>query len=633
MIFKNNKNNYYKLRQNEWLISLGNGSYSMQNLLLIPSRRYHSLYNCALNPPVDRTSYFHSIDETIDINGKFYNLYSCQLDSKNYLPEGFNHIKKISVLPDKVKYTYIIEDIKIIKIFYSENDGILKIKYIIENNSLKKLSFFIRPYFEKRKTDSLNDFTEDFFNTGDIIINENFLFKIDRKSNFIKKKFNKDLFLKNEFDYEMVKHKLGVSSPGYYNYSFYKKKNELNISFGTSEREKKILKLKDKIKFNRRSIHYFSKFSKNFIVNNNDKIYIMAGYPWFGPWGRDTFISLPGLLIYQKHYKETHQVIDSFLLKGKKGIIPNVILESSQTLFNTADASLWLINAVYEFYICSKDKSVIDKYYPFLNKIIFYYRKGTINNIKMDKEDFLIQAGSKKTQLTWMDAKNKGVVFTPRYGKTVEINALWYNAVKIMEFFSKKINLNNNAINFFNLGENIKENFNKKFWNPDKNYLNDFICENGINSQLRPNQLYALSLPFNVVTNKNKMKKIIIICSKHLHTKSGIRTLSPVEKDYKGEYKGNWFERDSCYHQGTVWPFLTGAYFEAFLKTNNFSEISCKFIKKSVKNFIFENCSKTGCGFIPEIFDGDSPNKAQGAPMQAWSCAEILKVYLKYFNH
>jgi predicted glycogen debranching enzyme len=249
----------------------------------------------------------------------------------------------------------------------------------------------------------------------------------------------------------------------------------------------------------------------------------------------------------------------------------------------------------------------------------------------MHKEDHLLCAGDKHTQLTWMDAQRDGITFTPRYGKAVEINALWYNAIKIFENFSKIDGFSQNAVKAFELGEKVKDSFNRVFWSNTDNYLYDCIHTEKDNS-LRPNQLFSISLPFAVVTDTDKIKSIVDICTKRLYTENGIRTLSCDSKDYKGNYSGNWFERDSCYHQGTAWPYLLGTYFESYLINERFSVEAKDHVRQSLIDFIVRNHKKSGCGFISEIFDGSGPQLPHGAPMQAWSSAELIRIWMKYFN-
>ncbi|MCK9224414.1 MAG: amylo-alpha-1,6-glucosidase [Candidatus Muirbacterium halophilum] len=627
MIFHVDIKKIRDFEKREFLLSLGNGSYSMNNILLIPSRRYHSLYNYALNPPINRKSFIHNIEETVCIDGQYFNIFSRRLSNETIFPEGYKFIKKIIIKKNFVIWFYKIKDILIIKKLTSDQNN-LNLSYSIRNKKNHNVKLFIRPFFENRDTDSLISEQFNVEISGDNIKNNCIYIKPENHIEFKKDSTKADYFLLNEWKYKMPENLLTLNSPGY----FITEHNESgDISFNIfAEEKRKVINLEYK-KIHNHSLQSLLDFSESFIVNNKDNIFLIAGFPWFGPWGRDTFISLPGLVIYTQAFDIADNILESFSKNILDGIIPNLITETGECHYNTVDSSLWFINAIWELYTVSKEKKYIDKYYEIISSILFNYRKGTINNIFMDKNDFLINAGDLNTQLTWMDAKRNNVCFTPRFGKAVEINALWYNAVKIFEQFSEISGFSQNAVKMFELGEKIKDSFNRNFWSEEYNYLFDCIHKDKDNS-LRPNQLFSISLPFPVITDKQKIKKIVNICTKKLYTENGIRTLSPDSINYKSNYSGDWFERDSCYHQGTAWPFLIGTYFESYLISENFSEISKNNVKKILIDFVIRNHRKSGCGYIPEIFDGSGPQIPQGAPMQAWSSAEILRLWIKYFN-
>ncbi|MFW5782164.1 MAG: amylo-alpha-1,6-glucosidase, partial [Candidatus Muiribacteriaceae bacterium] len=493
------------------------------------------------------------------------------------------------------------------------------------------ISFFIRPFFENREASSLDSNNPQIHFSGDHILAGEYSMRPLEECNLIKGEESKRIYLHKEAEYGMEKFFLDVFSPSYYRIdSSHNIKLDLEFCFDGDLKEQSAIPRRE---CSDRHMNYLSEFSRNFIVSDNENTYIMAGYPWFGPWGRDTFISLPGLLIYHKEYKIAENIIDSYCRLIKDGIIPNVVTDTSDILYNTADASLWLINSIYLLYIMSGERRIADKYYSLINNIVFKYRIGTFNNIFMDKADLLISAGSPHTQLTWMDASRDGVVFTPRYGKTVEINALWYNSICIFQFFSGLIGESSNSLSLFRLSEKIRSNFMYRFWNDEKKYLNDYIStDSSINSQLRPNQLYALSLPFPVVNDKDIADAILNQCEKLL-TPNGVRTLSPDHSDYKGEYCGNWFERDSAYHQGTAWSFLYPVYIEALLKRHRDDKTMKEEIRKRLQDYTHKNIYRACVGYLPEIWNGSAPYIPHGTPAQAWSTAEMLRVWFMYFEN
>jgi len=632
MLFSSEKENILNHIDKEWLLTYGNGSYTLNNLFLIQSRRYHSLFSFAKRPPTDRHSIFNSFDETINIDGVFYNLFSVRTDKDKIFPEGHLYIKEISIKADCIIWIYDINDLILEKrLSTNKKENSLDIRYRIKKipKDFKNISIYFRPFLEDRKSENIDFSPGDFFKIHKKLINDNFQLSSQPDCEFIEETYTKDIFLKKEDDYKMEKCRLKVSSPGYFRFEL---KDRKEIIFHFSEIiEKNRFEIKSKHISDDPLINSLYDHSLSFITKKDKQYFIMAGYPWFGPWGRDTFISLPGLAILTQHTDIAENIIDSFARLEKNGIIPNTIQENTEHLYNTVDASLWMINSIYQLYKNTNKDEIIKKYFSIINRIIFEYRKGTINNIHMDKSDSLIYAGKKNTQLTWMDAKNQGKAFTPRWGKAVEINALWYNALCILRLFSEKLGLNDNINNLNSLIDRVKRSFIINFWNEEKGYLYDFINEERKDDSLRPNMLYAVSLPFPVIDYTIKVKKVFE-ASKKLFNKYALRSLSKNHKDYKGEYKGDWFQRDSTYHQGTAWPFLLGVYLEAWIK----SEENSSEVKEQVRDFITryldENMKIMGIGFIPELFNGDAPYIPHGTPMQAWSSAEILRIYLMYLT-
>ena len=360
---------------------------------------------------------------------------------------------------------------------------------------------------------------------------------------------------------------------------------------------------------------------------------ILAGYPWFADWGRDAFIALPGLLLATGRFDEAKSVLTTFAAAADKGMIPNRFDDRSETAhFNSVDASLWFINAAFQYLRATDDsKAFMQQLIPTIRWIIDSYQKGTRFGIHADA-DGLITAGDEQTQLTWMDAKCDGIAFTPRYGKAVEVNALWYNSLCLLaEFYGGRDE--ENAKRYESMAEKVRTSFRELFWNESKGYLNDCILPNGsIDDSLRPNQIFAVSLNFSPLTDQQQAS-VVEVVQNHLLTPYGLRTLSPDAADYKGEYTGPMRQRDEAYHQGTVWPYLMGFFIEAYLKVNKFSPES----KNQAAEFVeplLEHLTEDGClGSISEIFDGDEPHKPKGCFAQAWSVAELIRAYQLINSH
>ncbi len=354
---------------------------------------------------------------------------------------------------------------------------------------------------------------------------------------------------------------------------------------------------------------------------------ILAGYPWFADWGRDAFISLPGLLLSTGRFDEAKSVLTTFAAVADEGMIPNRFDDrSGTTYFNSVDASLWFINAAFQYLKASGDsKTFIQELMPAIRWIIDSYHKGTRFDIRADA-DGLITAGNNQTQLTWMDAKYDGLAFTPRCGKAVEVNALWYNSLCLLAQFYIDRDAQN-AKHYKSMADKVQKSFSELFWNESKGYLNDCILPDGlVDESLRPNQIFAVSLPFSALSPEQQ-KSVVNVMQKQLLTPYGLRTLNVQDSRYKGVYTGPQQQRDEAYHQGTVWAFLIGPFVEGFLKVNGFSRKS----KKKAAEFIqplLQHMTKDGClGSVSEIFDGDAPHKPRGCIAQAWSVAELIRAY------
>ena len=363
---------------------------------------------------------------------------------------------------------------------------------------------------------------------------------------------------------------------------------------------------------------------------------ILAGYPWFADWGRDAFISLPGLLLTTGRFDEAKSVLTTFAAAADEGMIPNRFDDrNDSTYFNSVDASLWFINAAFQYLKASGElrlqlsrshaKTFMQDLMPAIAKIIDAYNKGTRFDIHADA-DGLITAGNFQTQLTWMDAKYDGVAFTPRCGKAVEVNALWYNALCLLAQFyiDRDAEI---AKHYKAMADKVQRSFCELFWNESKGCLNDCILPDGsVDESLRPNQIFAVSLPFSALSPAQQ-KSVLNVVQKQLLTPYGLRTLNVQDSRYKGVYTGPQQQRDEAYHQGTVWAFLMGPFVEGFLKVNGFSRKS----KKKAAEFIqplLQHMTKDGClGSVSEIFDGDAPHKPRGCIAQAWSVAELIRAY------
>ncbi|MDB1968183.1 amylo-alpha-1,6-glucosidase [Clostridium tertium] len=640
-----------------WMIGNGIGGYSNCTVSGGSAMMHHGYLIAALNPPVNRYLIFARTQEEVSINGRTYDLTSQQYinASKN----GQEHLDRFNfdTIPE---YIYRVEDViikKSISMEYGYNTT--AVCYEIENGT-EDLTFKMIPLFNYRLS-------------GDSIEKSNlkFIKEVEGNKLILTPEENKDVkitfyasegeyydrslipttmatpnYLFEENQYYMIDNRtgfLGIDN----HYTPY----EINIKIKAKETKRfyVICTLEEEInktgfeieeEYKKRAEDLIKKagykddFASNlvkasdhFIVNRNSTGLktILAGYPWFTDWGRDTMIAFEGLVLCTKRFKDAREILESFSKYVRNGLVPNLFPDANtEPLYNTVDASLWYFQAVYKYlkYTDTDEdyKFIEEKIYDKLVEIFKAYSTKTDFSIRMD-EDGLIFAGSGVDQVTWMDVRVGDFVVTPRHGKPVEINALWYNALCIMEELRSKFNKED--LNYRKLSLKVKNSFNKKFWNEDKKCLFDVVDEN--DDKIRPNQLWAVSLPFSIL-DREKEKSIVEVAYKHLYSTYGLRSLSFMDEEFKNKYIGKLFKRDLAYHMGTTWGFLIGPFITAYCKVNDYNEKAIKKAKEMIS--VFEDHMKDGCiNGIAEIFDGEFSSTSRGCYSQAWSVGEVLRIY------
>ena len=355
---------------------------------------------------------------------------------------------------------------------------------------------------------------------------------------------------------------------------------------------------------------------------------VLAGLPWFTDWGRDTMIAFTGLTLCTKRFKEAEEILLTFARYIRHGIVPNMFPDDNMPpLYNTVDASLWYFYAVYQYLhynpAAEAETFVKEQIFPHLKEIVSAYEKGTDFSIYME-DDGLIHAGSGLDQITWMDVRVGDWVATPRHGKPVEINALWYNALRIMESLCEKFDEDASA--YRTRANQVKESFNAKFWDSSNQCLFDVVDGDEPDNHIRPNQIYAVSLPFSLLPEEQE-KAVVALVEKELFVGCGLRSLAPDHPDYHGIYCGALAKRDAAYHQGTAWGFLLGGFFSAYMKVNHHSSSAAENAVRMLEP-VRKHLTDSGCiGSISEIFDGDAPHNPRGCYAQAWSVGEVLRCY------
>ena len=358
---------------------------------------------------------------------------------------------------------------------------------------------------------------------------------------------------------------------------------------------------------------------------------VIAGYPWFGDWGRDTMIALPGLTLNTGRPDVARRILKTFARFADQGMLPNLFPDAGQTPeYNTVDAPLWYFEALRAYYAATGDDDLLQDLFSTLQDIIHWHEQGTRYNIQVDPEDGLLYAGESGVQLTWMDAKVGAWVVTPRIGKPVEVNALWHNALRVMADLAKQLKKSKAARQYSEQADFIADSFRRRFWFEAGGYLYDVIDgpegdlgpdERRYDTSLRPNQIFAVSLPAKLLTDE-QAKAVVDTCARHLWTSYGLRSLAVDHPAYTGHYGGDPLQRDGSYHQGAVWGWLLGPFAVAHYRVYNDPALSRSFLA-AVQDHLSDAC----LGSISEIFDGDPPHTPRGAFAQAWSVAEVLRAW------
>lgn len=350
---------------------------------------------------------------------------------------------------------------------------------------------------------------------------------------------------------------------------------------------------------------------------------ILAGYPLFSDWGRDTMISLTGCTLVTGRFVDAASILRTFLACERDGLVPNLFPEGgNEPQYNTVDAALLLIDSMWQFVHRSGNWDFVREAYPTLERIIAAYRKGTHHAIYMDT-DGLIHAGEGMDQVTWMDVCVQGILPTPRHGKPVEVNAYWYNALKIMEEFAQ--HLGEDPKDYGALAQQVKQSFVEKFYMEDKGYLRDVLSGTHADEQLRCNQIWALSMPYTMLSHEQECG-VLHAVERNLYTSCGLRSLAPADPEFRGTYGGDQVTRDMAYHQGSAWVFPLGAFYLAYLKVRDFSPEAKADVRAQLA--ALEPMMREGCaGQLPELYDGDFPAVGKGCFAQAWSVGEMLRVY------
>lgn len=644
--------------ETEWLLTNGLGGFSFGTTAGINTRRYHGLLVAALHPPVRRIIALHSVVAQLEVAGKINHL-STQLfgDDAHRHPDGWKHIKGFERRsPEEVAWQFQIGELAIeqrlvlrrlsnaVSIVYRMTGPLpklLRLRPLTPMRGIHEMahqgswapavkqvgpsSLIVQPGGDVRMRIVSRAAAATVRSRIEPQWWNDVRYPQDRERG---QDWNEDLWSPGVFEFDLsgaseagaesidCRLDVEIASP---------ELPALNMESGRkSSTPLRMERIEGAKEFD--ALRFAAEQFMAKRVSHDKKSWsdtIVAGYPWFADWGRDAMISLPGLYIIDGRHDEAASVLRTFGRSIRNGLVPNCFFEDGSAQYNSVDASLWFVHAValmHDALGASIRRELVDD----CHKIVDAFRRGTDYDIRME-DDGLIRAGNENIQLTWMDAARDGTVFTPRHGKAVEINALWYNALRSLAKMTPRPG-EGAALN--QLADRVRDSFAKEFWWKQRDCLHDVLTPIGgrfePDGKLRPNQIFAVSLPHSPLEIDQK-KRVVAMVEKQLLTPFGLRTLEPGHADYRGRFEGDLYQRDGSYHQGTVWPWLIGPYCEAVLRANDFDDASKANVENTIASLLAE-LGKGCIGQLAEIYDGDEPQRRAGCPAQAWSIAELRRV-------
>ncbi len=641
----------------EWLLTNGRGGFASSSLAGVPTRCYHGLLVAAARPPLERWLLLHSMLERVEVAGRAHEFAAYEF-ANAFHPQGFDHITRVAMDSSHPEHPWIrfeyeeggVRLTKLVLMQYGRDavwiryrvqaDGDAPLKFILYPMTAMRdfhgtthafaEGFSVQPFSDHVAVNAhyegprlwLHARREDgehapvrYEDTGDWWYGIKLRVETERGLGD-----HEDLFVPGRFQAEgqgeiiltvqaQAAFRDGPPPPVEMN---------LPVDFDTPEPPEQ-RPIEERLR----------EATRLFVVQRHrdqgDPLTtILAGYHWFGDWGRDTFIALPGLLLETERYTEARQVLEVFASVQQDGMIPNKFSDyGAGADYNSVDASLWYLHAAQLYVALTGDEEAWQAFLgPACRKIVEAFRDGTQFNIHLDA-DGLIACGDASTQLTWMDAKCDGTVFTPRFGKPVEINALWYHGLcalaKRVESMEPE-----HASEYRELAERCRASFVPAYWNEETGCLNDVVGE-GFSACIRPNQVFAVSLEHSPLDDGQK-RAVLEVVERELLTPFGLRSLSPKDPAYRPRYGGGPYERDSAYHQGTVWGWLIGPYIEAYLRVHDFTA-EAKREARGKLTALIEHLDDAGLNSVSEVFDGQAPHAPRGCVAQAWSVSELYRAW------
>lgn len=635
---------YSESSSREWLETNGIGGYASSTVSGANSRRYHGLLVAATRPPIGRVVMLSKFEETLVIDGERFELSSNRYPGRIY-PEGYRFVTgfKLDPFPQwtiEVNGTVLERSVFMVN---GENTTVCRWRIVKAKSKKAKISLELRPLIAFRdhhhlRHDAVGWNGEYDAETGYVSIrpvddlpamhlahnaseveDQGFWYRdleyaIEKERGF---DYTEDLYQPFCMKFDLATPAAVVAS------------TDPKAIVEADNLEKAELKRRAMIVAAARTkdptLRTLALAADQFIVDRGDGKTVIAGYPWFSDWGRDTMIALNGLTLATNRPEIARSIIAEFALYLSEGMLPNRFPDEGEDPdYNTVDATLWYFEAIRAYAEKTGDYLFVhSELYDKLVNVIEWHVRGTRFGIGVDS-DGLLRAGEPGVQLTWMDAKIGDWVVTPRTGKAVEIQALWFNALRIMSGLAELFGDDENQHRFFEMSEIAQDSFNGQFWNQEENCLFDVIIGDERDASVRPNQIFAVSLPHSML-DADRSRAVVGKVEAELLTPFGLRSLSPNDPRYVPAYLGSPLDRDASYHQGTVWGWLIGPFVDAYRKVHSQDAKAKKRINEILSSFD-AHLSEAMLGQVSEIFDGDPPHAPRGAPAQAWSVAALLRV-------
>lgn len=625
--------------ENCYLLTNGLGGFSSATLIGSCTRNDHALLMAAVKAPNCRFNMIHHLEEELYLGKSGRRIY---LSSQDYIDgrqeDGYRYLDSFS-FEDYPCWRYRAEGVEIQKeIAMEQGENTVAVRYFVENRSSCDVLLTITPHLQFVPKGTCLEGGQEFQIKEGVISSNGYQVYYDTNgiTEVVPQKLTEGFYYaydacdgRNKMGNSCVNHRIIKQIPA-------GQKEECFLLYRMKQESCKADEVFE------RAVRYRNELTKQaglsdeigkVLVKSADQFIserestggktILAGYPFFEDWGRDTMIALPGCCISTGRLETAKSILSTFAAYCKDGLMPNLFPEGgNEPLYNTVDAALLFLHAMYQYEKKSVDLDFLSQMWPVMEEIITHYKQGTKYHIGMDK-DGLIQAGAGLEQVTWMDVRVGEILPTPRHGKPVEVNAYWYNGLRTMEEMGKL--LGKDVREYKELAEQVKESFVRSFWNEEKGCLRDVISGTKADEQIRCNQIWAVSMPFSLL-DEEKERRVVDTVFEKLYTPYGLRTLEMEDGEFVGSYGGKQFKRDLAYHQGTVWVFPLGAYYLAYLKVNKKSREAVATVRGQLT--ALESALREGCvGQLPEIYDGANPTVSRGCFAQAWSVGELLRVF------